>query len=162
MGLVAFGSNLIQGALRGLGLAAPLATGAGGGAAAGGLLAAARTLAPSLIAGAAGAALPSLFGFGGGAAAAPVAAPGAARQMVQLGDGSMVLVSRQGIPIRAQLFLPAGAKLPAGATVVSVSPGATLFGIRKRRARKTFQGEITRCKTVISDAKSLVKAVQKK
>jgi len=161
MGLISFGRALLSGAARGLGIGGTAASlPAIGGLSRIGQIAA--TAAPSIGFGAVGAGLANLFGIGAGGA--PAAAPAATgqRQFVQLQDGSMVLVGRNGVPIRAQLFLPAGTKLPAGATVVSVSPGATLFGIRKRRSRKTFQGEITRCKTVISDAKSLVKAVQKK
>jgi len=155
MGLVAAGSRLL-GSLFGAGgraIGSP-AVRAGGGALAGG---AAAGLGFSLI--------ESLFGGGGNgvatSAAGAIAAPGMARRFVTLEDGSRVLVSREGKPMRAQFFLPAGQKLPGGALVVSVSPDGSLFGIRRgRRKRPAFKTEIETCKSTISAAKSLVKAAK--
>lgn len=161
MGVVAVGRALI-GRLFGGGAAAP-------GAAAGvnplsnifsTLFGGARAIAPAVAGGAAFQAGLNLVTSGGGAVAA-AAGPGGSR-MVRLEDGSQILVSAQGRPARAQLFLPAGSKLPSGATVVSVSADGNLFGIRKARRKRSFQGEIDRSKAAIQSARSLLTVCSKK
>lgn len=80
-----------------------------------------------------------------------------------LDDGSQILVSGTGVVQRANLFLPAGAKFPAGATVVSVSPDGQLFGLRKARRKKpSFQSEIDRCGEAIRAADRLLATLRKK
>jgi len=152
MGIAAIGGRLLSG-LTGLAQRAAPA-----------LRAAAPSILGGLGFGAAFAGAESFFGDNGSvgtSAVGAIAPPGATQRFVQLQDGSRVLVSRQGKPMKAQLFLPAGAKLPGGATVVSVSPDGMLFGIRRgRKRRPAFKTEIDTCKTTIAAAKSLVKATK--
>jgi len=175
MGLVSLGRAIFQGgrAVAGRLFAGPppaLTAGAPEAAVAVGR----RLLAPA-VAGGAGLGLGGFLGslFGGGGANGAVAPVGAAPMLpaargaggstfVTLDDGSRVLMSPSGNVARPQLFLPAGAKLPAGATIVSISPGGDLFGIRRRRKRRTFAGEIDRCRASVSAARGLIKAVGKK
>lgn len=153
MGIAAIGGRLLSTLFSGARAAGPALRGA----------------APALAGGAAAGVgfefISSLFGGGGDgvatSAAGAVAVPGTARRFVTLQDGSRVLVSREGKPMRAQFFLPAGQKLPGGALVVSVSPDGSLFGIRRgRKKRPAFKTEIETCKSTISAAKSLVKAAK--
>jgi len=166
MGIVAVGQALGRGILGALGIGGTAVARAGPGLVArtGTALAGA---APSLLGGAAAglgfSALTSAFGGNGAVAAQPgaIVAPAAAPQMVVLDDGSRILVSKQGVPMRAQLFLPISAKLPGGARIVSVSADGQIVGIRKgRRKRPAFKTEIETCKSTISAAKSLVKAAK--
>jgi len=112
-------------------------------------------------------AISSVFGGDGNgtvgtSAAGAIAEPGTSARFVQLEDGSRILVSKSGVPQRAQLFLPAGTKLPAGATVVSVSADNSLFGIRKaRRKRPAFETEVKSCLETVGAAKRLITAVKK-
>jgi len=102
-----------------------------------------------------------------GGGAAPVAAqvgpaPGPAGQFVVLGDGSRALLSSSGIPLRPQFFLTAGAQIPGGATIVSISANGLLFGIRRaRRRRSTFRTELNKCKNVVVSASKLLKVLRK-
>jgi len=174
MGAVAVGRALFAGARaiggRFFGAGPPAALTAGAPEAA---VSVGRRLFAPAVAGGAGLGLGGILGsiFGGGgvngaAAAAPMALPAArgagGSTFVTLDDGSRVLVSPSGVVARPQLFLPAGAKLPAGATIVSISPGGDLFGVRRRRKRRSFAGEIERCKTAVKAADSLISAVRKK
>jgi len=99
----------------------------------------------------------------GGGGGAQIAEASASARFVELEDGSRVLVSKSGRAMRAQLFLPAGTKLPAGATVVSVNADNSLFGIRKaRRKRPAFETEVKSCLETVGAAKRLITAVSKK
>lgn len=161
MGLVSIGRSIL-GAVFGGGTTAVARTGPGIlSRVLGGLGAVAPAAAGGVAGGLGFSAISSLFG-GGGAAPAQISAPQTGqRGFVQLQDGSRILVSAAGVPVRAQLFLPAGAKLPGGATIVSVSPDGSLFGVRRgRRKRPAFKTEIETCKSTISAAKSLVKAAK--
>lgn len=172
MGLVAIGTALLTRGAAALGIGGGGAAAGGAGAAARGILG--RLFGNPIVQGAGGAAA-----FAGGSA---LLAPGAAitptaigaagaagargrAGFVTLEDGSMILVSASGVPARANLFLPAGAKLPSGAMVVSVSPNGQLFGIRKKRVKKTFAAEVAKVKDTVKNAKELLdicgKAVKK-
>jgi len=161
MGLVAIGTSLLRSFLN---VGAPGA-GAALGRVLGGVGSATRALAPAAAGGAAAglgfSAISSFFGGGGGAPAQVAAQATGQRGFVTLEDGGRILVSAQGRPIRATFFLPAGAKLPGGSTIVSVSPDGSLFGVKRgRRKRPAFKTEIDTCKTTIAAAKSLVKAAK--
>jgi len=165
MGLVSFGAGILRAGARFLGIGgAPAATGFRAAAGTAGRFAA--RAAPGAATGAAGAAAFEAFrGFGvdgvnGAVDGAPVGPTGPI--FVTLDDGSQVLVNKSGAVPRPQLFLPAGAKLPPGSTIVSVSPDGNLFGIRRMRKRRTFAGEIERCKNAVKAADSLITAVRKK
>jgi len=153
MGLVSFATGLARTIGGFLGGAPSVAARAAG---------AARAAAPSIGTGVAGAAAfegaRRIFA-GDGVAGLPVPPEGpplTRPTFITLEDGSRILVSPSGVPARAQLFLPSGAKLPAGSTVVSVSPDGQLFGIRRARRRRTFQGEVDRCRQTISAAEKLL------
>ena len=166
MGLVNVGSSLLSGAARLLGIGGT-ATGAGAG-----ITGALTRLAPTIgraapigaaIGGGLGL-LSDLFGGDSGRAqgiAEQIRASGRS-QFVTLDDGSSVLVSPSGRVARPQKFLPAGAKLPAGATVVSVSPNRDLFGIRVKRRRKKFAGEMTQVRDVIKAADDIQRICKRK
>jgi len=160
MGLVAFGRGLLT---RGLSFVQSLTQ--AGGTAAGQRAATAfqnlggiRTL---LGAGAgAGAGTAAALALTSGATAARA---GSGRSMfLRLEDGSQILIGPTGKPARATVFIPAGTPLPQGSTVVSVSADGQLFGIRKKRRRRTFQGEIDRTKNAIQSARSLLTVCNKK
>jgi len=96
-------------------------------------------------------------GGGGGAVGAPSGGGGG---FVTAPDGSRVLLSSTGRPVRPQFFLPIGARMPAGSRVVAVSPSGNLIGIRKKAKRRTFASEISRSRRVITNCKRLLKAVK--
>jgi len=174
MGLVSLGRAIFQGgrAVAGRLFAGPpaaLTAGAPEAAVAVG----SRLLRPAVAGGAGlglGGILGSIFGGGGGNGAmapAPAGIRPAGTQalgsfFVTLDDGSSVLTNPNGSVSRPQLFLPAGAKLPAGATIVSINPDATVFGIRRKRRTRQFGAEIDRCKATIRAADSLISAVRKR
>jgi len=87
-------------------------------------------------------------------------AVGLGGQFIALADGSRVLLSSTGRPVRPQFFLPIGARMPAGSRVVAISPNGLLIGIRKRAKRRTFRGEVSRTKSVVKNCKSLLKALK--
>jgi len=168
-GLLSLGTSLLGGAGRAVTAAAPavvraapaLAAATVGGAAfqAGSNLLTGGTAAAGAAQGAAAlAAVTPAIQAGVPALAAAAGAPG---RFVVLQDGSRALLSSTGIPIRAQLFLTAGAQIPAGARIVSISPDGLLFGIRRARRRRTFQSELGRCKRVVVTASKLLKALKK-
>jgi len=103
---------------------------------------------PSAVVQAPGAAGPPLLG-----------AAGPAGQFVVLGDGSRALLSSTGVPLRAQFFITAGAQLPGGAKIVSISPDGLLFGIRRAPRRRTFRTELSRCTSVVKTADKLLKVL---
>lgn len=106
---------------------------------------------------------PAPAGFVPGTTApARLPSPGPVATFVPLDDGSRVLVAPSGAVSRPQFFLPLGARFPGGATIVSVSPDGQLFGLRRKRKRRTFGAEIDRCLTTISAASKLITAVKKK
>jgi len=160
MGIAAIGGAL----LRAIGIGGTTAVRAGPGivARAGtGLAAAAPSLLGGIAAGLGFSAVSSAFGGGADAGALAGRTASGAPQFVTLSDGSRMLLNRQGVPVKAQLFLPITAKLPGGATIVSVSADGQIVGIRKgRRKRPAFKTEIETCKSTISAAKSLVKAAK--
>jgi len=128
---------------------------------------AARVAAPSIAAGVVGAAAFDVTGrlISPGNGVAPGVSPGGAVGpfFVTLDDGSRVLINRAGNVQRPQLFLAAGVKLPAGATIVSISPDGLLFGVRKARRKKPpFSTEINRCVETVKGADRLIAAVRKK
>lgn len=94
------------------------------------------------------------------AVAQPQAA-GAAGRFVVLQDGSRALLSSAGIPMRAQFFITAGAQLPGGAKIVSISPDGLLFGIRRAARKRTFRSELNRCKSVVKSASTLLRVLKK-
>ena len=161
MGIVNFAGGLVQAGARLLGIGGTAAGTVASGGFAGALRSAIIPTAGGIAGGAAGAGLFSSL-FGGGAQQPTVPTGGVGSQMMRLNDGSQVLVSSSGKIARSQVFLPAGAKLPAGATVTFVSADATLFGIRKKRHRKRFATEIHNVLHTVNDAKALVAAVEKK
>jgi len=121
-----------------------------------------RTLAAGLLGTGAGAGAAVALSGAGAQVFAPGTA-GAGRSMfLRLEDGSQILVSPSGKAARATVFIPAGTPLPQGSTVVSVSADGQLFGIRKKRRRRTFQGEIDRTKNAIQSARSLLTVCNKK
>jgi len=98
----------------------------------------------------------NLLDGGGGGGGAPSGGGG----FVTAPDGSRVLLSSTGRPVRPQFFLPMGARMPAGSRVVAVSPSGNLIGIRRRAKRRTFASEISRSRLVITNCKRLLKAVK--
>lgn len=145
MGIISAGLALFRGAAAKFGPA---------------LAPAARRLAPLGAAVAGGAAFQGGLNLldGGGAAPGPVGPGG---QFVTAPDGSRVLLSSSGRPVRPQFFLPIGARMPAGSRVVAVSPSGNLIGIRKKAKRRTFATEIARSRSVIKNCNRLLKAVKK-
>lgn len=94
-----------------------------------------------------------------GAAAMPGGRVGG---FVTLADGSRVLMSSGGNLARPQFFLTAGARIPAGGKIVSVSPDGLLFGIRSAPRRRTFRTELARCKNIVKSADKLLSTLRKK
>jgi len=165
MGLAAIGQALLRGG-------AAVISRFTGGAAGGGAATVAPTLA-SRVLGSLRAIAPAVAGgaafqggvnlLSNGAATSAAAGGGTGRSMfLRLEDGSQILIGPSGRPARATVFIPAGTPLPQGSTVVSVSADGQLFGIRKKRRRRTFQGEIDRTKNAIQSARSLLTVCNKK
>lgn len=95
-------------------------------------------------------------------AAGAAAQPAVGRAgFVTLADGSRVLMTSGGNLARPQFFLTAGAQIPGGGTIVSVSPDGLLFGIRRKARRRTFRTEMNRCKNVIRSADKLLSTLRK-
>lgn len=80
---------------------------------------------------------------------------------ITLDDGSRVLMSASGVISRPQFFLVAGAQIPGGARIVSVSPDGLLFGLRRPVRRRTFRTELNRCKNVVRSADKLLTLLRK-
>lgn len=90
---------------------------------------------------------------------ADVAVVPTAGGFVTLDDGSRVLMSASGVIARPQFFLAAGAQIPGGSRIVSVSPDGLLFGLRRARRRRTFRTELARCTSVVKTADKLLKVL---
>lgn len=114
-----------------------------------------------------------LFGDGDGGGApmgsavqAALAAGGQAspvvggRIMVTAPNGDFQLFRRDGTPIRPSLIIPAGQRLPGGATVVSTRNGGQLIGITVRRRRRGFAGEVRRVRNVLQGCKAIERAAR--
>jgi len=105
-------------------------------------------------------------GPGGGAIQAAVEAGGQAtavtggRIMVTAPNGDFQLFRRDGTPIRPSLIIPAGQRLPGGATVVSTRNGGQLIGITVRRRRRGFVGEVRRVRRVLQGCKAIEAAAR--
>lgn len=111
--------------------------------------------------------------FGGDGAAAPGMGGGQLAQLVAGGaqptalsggrflvtapNGDVQVFNRNGQPIRPQLIIPAGQRLPGGSIVVSTRNGGSLIGITRRRARRRFGTEIRRVRRTVQAAQALVK-----
>jgi len=102
----------------------------------------------------------------GGAAQQAIAAGGQATQiaggrlMITAPNGDFQLFNRQGMPIRPSLIIPAGQRLPGGATVVSTRNGGQLIGITVRRRRRGFSGEVRRVRNVLQGCKAIERAAR--
>jgi len=83
------------------------------------------------------------------------------RTMVTAPNGDLQIFSSTGRPIRPTLIIPAGQRLPGGATVVSTRNGGQLIGVTIRRARRKFAGEVNRLRTVIKAVKEIHALVKK-
>jgi len=78
------------------------------------------------------------------------------RFLVTAPNGDVQIFNRNGDPIRPQLIIPAGQRLPGGAIVVSTRQGGALIGITKRRRRKRFGAEIRNVRRTVAAANALV------
>lgn len=183
MGLAA----LAAGALRFLGIGgAAAATTAARTTAGGALTGAIRAVTSPFGLGTAGGVLGGLLGgaFGGNGAAADGVVPGGVLpgsplgqalaaggvQLTQLSGGRFMLTAengdvqifnRNGMPIRPQLIIPAGQRLPGGALVVSTRQNGALIGITKRRRRRAFRTEVRRVRSTIQGCRAVLAAAEK-
>jgi len=73
-------------------------------------------------------------------------------------NGDVQLFNRHGFPIRPAQIIPAGQRMPGGATVVSVRQGGQLIGITLRRRRRTFAGEVARTRHVLAGCRAIERA----
>lgn len=186
MGLISFLGTLAKGAVGLLG-AGPLGVGtgvaartiaaptiAGGARAVAGAVgrAAVSPLGLGVAGGVAGAALGEAA-FGGPGAVAPaglqaiVEAGGAVtplsggRFMAIAPNGDMQVFNRMGMPVRPSIIVPAGSRLPGGATVVSIRQGGALIGLTKRRQRRAFATEVRKVRSTIQGCRAVLAAAEK-
>ncbi len=172
MGLLSGAAGLLSAGARLLGIGG---TAVGTVGARAGLLGGLARSAPSLAGGVGGGlafgGISSLIGglFGGGGGAAPVgpgmlAPTGLNRStFVTLDNGARILVAPSGRMSVPTIFIPAGAKMPAGHNLVFIGPNGDLFGLRKKRKKRdSFAVQVNRTKELVKDAKALIAAVSKK
>jgi len=146
----------------------PLGGGLIGGGIGGGLVEAIS----GLFGGGAQAAPPGgMFGGGGGvtvlpgsplgqimAAGTPTTSLVGGRFLATAPNGDVQVFNRHGFPVRPSEIIPAGQRLPGGATVVSIRQGGQLIGVTKRRRRRTFAGEIQRTRRVLAGCRAIERA----
>lgn len=80
------------------------------------------------------------------------------RFMATAPNGDVQVFNRMGFPVRPSEIIPAGQRLPGGATVVSIRQGGGLIGVTKRRRRRSFAGEIQRTRRVLAGCRAIERA----
>lgn len=130
-------------------------------------------LAVGAAAGVAGAAVGEAIFADGGAAAIPsglaqIQAEGGAvtplsggRFMAIAPNGDMQVFNRMGMPVRPSIIVPAGSRLPGGATVVSIRQGGALIGLTRRRRRRAFSTEVRKVRSTIQGCRAVLAAAEK-
>jgi len=106
--------------------------------------------------------------FGGGGLTQPLGAVGltpignapGGRFVARDEEGGIFITTRQGAPISPSRLIPAGARLPGGATIVSISPNGQLIGIRIKRARKQFASEARKVRDIIGICRQIERATK--
>ncbi len=88
----------------------------------------------------------------------PVSSLVGGRFMATAPNGDVQVFNRHGFPVRPSEIIPAGQRLPGGATVVSIRQGGGLIGVTKRRRRRSFAGEIQRTRRVLAGCRAIEKA----
>lgn len=83
------------------------------------------------------------------------------RFMAIAANGDMQVFNRMGMPVRPSLIIPAGTRLPGGATVVSIRQGGALIGITRRRRRRAFATEVRRVRSTIQGCRAVLSAAEK-
>jgi len=80
------------------------------------------------------------------------------RVMLTMPNGDVQIFSRNGMPVRPTIIIPAGQRLPGGAVVVSTRNGGALIGLTVRRRRRQFATEARKVRNVLSICKSIERA----
>jgi len=88
----------------------------------------------------------------------PVTSLVGGRFMATAPNGDVQVFNRIGFPVRPSEIIPAGQRLPGGATVVSIRQSGGLIGVTKRRRRRSFAGEIQRTRRVLAGCRAIERA----
>ncbi len=88
----------------------------------------------------------------------PISALAGGRVLAMTQGGATVTLSSTGKVIRAQVIIPAGQRLPDGATVVFISADRSQIGITKRRRRRAFVAEVRRVRRTIQGCRAVLAA----
>lgn len=76
-------------------------------------------------------------------------------------NGDMQVFNRMGMPVRPSIIVPAGSRLPGGATVVSIRQGGALIGLTRRSRRRAFSTEVRRVRSTIQGCRAVLAAAEK-